>query len=81
MGHPSRSLEDSNAESNVDCAGCSAQRVSEGNIINICSWTADHSCNILAKNLAAFCSSKNLPEAKLKSFELIIARDFKTALY
>ena len=32
----------------------------------------DHSCNILVKEVVAFCSSpKSLPEAKVKSFGLI----------
>lgn len=36
-------------------------------------WPIVHSCNILAKYVAIFCfCSKNLPEAKLESYELTI---------
>ena len=36
-------------------------------------WPRDHSYDILVKNTAAFCSClKSLPEAKLKSFGLIV---------
>ena len=35
-------------------------------------WPRDHSCDILVKKVAAFCPCpKSLPEAKVKSFELI----------
>lgn len=50
VGHPSKSLEDSNAESNVDYGGL-AQYVSEGNSIN--NWATDLSRYSLAKNMAA----------------------------
>lgn len=55
-------LEDSGAESNVNCGGPS-QEDSEGkNII-------DCYCDILARYETAFCPcSKNLPEAKLQGF-------------
>ena len=47
MGHSSRILDDSN----VDYAG-PAQEASEGNNSNL---FKDHSCGILAKNVAPFC--------------------------
>jgi hypothetical protein len=52
--------------------------------MNISKWPLDHSCDILSKNMAAFCPCpKNLPEAKLKSFGLTAFNkgDFKTAWY
>lgn len=53
----------SSAESNVDYRG-PAQEVSYG--YNINNWATEHLCDILANNVAAFCS-KNLSEANLKS--------------
>jgi hypothetical protein len=51
------------------CGGL-AQEVSEEK--NSSKRTKEHSCNILAKNMAAFFPClKNMPEAKLKSFELM----------
>lgn len=50
VGHPSKSLEDSSAESNVNYGGL-AQYVSEGNSIKI--WATDLSRYSLAKNMAA----------------------------
>lgn len=51
----------------VICGGGPSQEVSEGK--NISKWPRDHSCNILSKNMAAFCHCpKNVPEAKLKNF-------------
>jgi hypothetical protein len=39
---------------------------------NISNWAGDHSCDVLAKDAAAFCSRpKNLPEAKLKGIGLM----------
>lgn len=64
MKHPSRILEGSSAEINVDYR-CVAQEVSEGN--NITDRVTNHSCGTLAKTLLAFCPySKTLPEAKWK---------------
>lgn len=53
---------------NVICAveSYDSQEVSKGK--NISSWHREHSCDILAKNVAT--CLKNLPEAKLKSFGL-----------
>lgn len=50
VGHPSKSLEDSSVESNVDYRGLT-QYVSEGNSIN--NWATDLSRDSLAKNMAA----------------------------
>lgn len=73
MGHPSRSVEDNSVESKVDY-GDPNQAVSESNNIN--KWAKDNCSNILAKNMADFCSCpKNFPEAKLKSFGLILLED------
>lgn len=50
--------------------GAQHKKVSEGKNISNC--PRDHSCAILAKNMAAFCPyPKNLPEAKLKSSGLM----------
>ena len=38
---------------------------------NFSMWPRDCSCDILVKNVAAFCPSKSLPEAKVKRFRLI----------
>lgn len=46
VGHPSKSLEDSSAESSVDYGGLT-QYVSEGN-----NWATDLSYDSLAKNMA-----------------------------
>lgn len=51
MGHPRRSMESDSAKSNVNSRG-PAQEASKGN--NISNWDRDHSCEILAKNVAAF---------------------------
>lgn len=46
------------------------QEVSER--CNTSNWARDQSCDILAKNMADFCSCpKNLPEVKLKSIIFI----------
>jgi len=52
----SKSVEDSGALSNVDYDG-PAQDVSEEK--NISRWSKDHSCDILVKNVAAFCLRLN----------------------
>ena len=73
MGHPSRSVEDNSVKSNVDYWE-SNQAVSESK--NISEWAKDNCCNILSKNMADLCSCpKNFPEAKLKSFSLILLED------
>ena len=67
MDHPNRSVEDSNAESNVDCLG-PTQGVSE--VKNISNLPRDNSCNILAKEkkiTVFYPCPKNLLEAELKS--------------
>ena len=49
LGNTTRNIEDSGTESNVDYDS-PAQEVSE----NIITWPRDHSCEILAKNVAVF---------------------------
>jgi hypothetical protein len=69
MDHVGRKVEDSAAENSLNYDSL-AQEVSEGK--NISKWPKYHPCDFLAKHSAAFCSDpKNLPEAKLKSFELM----------
>lgn len=48
MGHTHKEMKD---ESDLNCVD-SAQKVSEENISK---WSRDHACDILAKDLAAFC--------------------------
>ena len=65
-----KKIENNSAEGNVNC-GDSAREVSEEKNFNM--WPKDDSCGILAKNVSSLClSPKNLPEAKLKSFRIIL---------
>lgn len=69
LGHPSRSLGENSAESNVEYRGA-ALMVSEGN--NNSNWARDHSCVILVKTVVVFCPySENVSKVKLKNFGLI----------
>lgn len=69
IGHPSRNMEDTGVEHDLNCAD-QAQEVSGE--MNFSMRPIDCSCDILVKNVAAFCPCpKNLPEAKLKSFGLV----------
>ena len=69
MVHTSRSLKESGTECDLNC-GCLNQEVSEKK--NFSMLPRDRSCDILMKNVAAFCPCpKSLPEAKVKSFTLI----------
>ncbi|MGE9574538.1 hypothetical protein ACQP3C_26175 [Escherichia coli] len=69
MGHTNRRLENNAVDTNVDYDSL-AQEVSEEK--NFSMLPRDCSCNILVKNVAAFCPCLNsLPEAKVKSFGLI----------
>ena len=69
MGHPSRSMEDSGAEGDLNYGGL-AQEISEKNFSTL---PRDHSCDILVKFGAAFCPClKSLPEVKMKRFRLIL---------
>lgn len=71
MGYATRSLEDTRAESNVDC-GAPSQRFQMGTVSATVLETMPRENQ--AKNVADFCPSfKDLPEAKLKSFELILS--------
>lgn len=53
MGYTSRGVVDSGAEGDLNC-GVPAQDVAEAKTISM--WPRDHSCDILAKKVAAFCS-------------------------
>ena len=65
MAHCSRSLESNRAESFMNHGG-SPQDVSKKK--NNSNYSRDHSSDILAKNVPAFCTwPDDLPEAKLKS--------------
>ena len=70
-------MEDSGAESFVDCA-CLIQEVSEGK--NVSKWLRDRFCFILAKNVAVFyLCPETLFEVELKTFGLKVSLgDFKT---
>ena len=60
MGRTSRSMEDSGAENDLNCRD---QEVSEEK--NVSMWPRNCSCNILMKNVDAFCPFiKSLPELK-----------------
>jgi hypothetical protein len=68
MDHNSRNMEDSGAEGDLNCGGL-AQEDSEK---NFSMWPRDCSCEILTKNMAAFCPfQKSLPESNVISFGLI----------
>jgi len=61
-------MEDSGADRDLNY-GCLAQEVSEEK--NFSMLPRNHSCDILVKNVFAFCPcSKSLPEAKVKRFRL-----------
>lgn len=69
MGHTSRSMADSGAESNLDC-DISAQEVSEKKTIS--KWSRDHFYDILAKTVVAFCSClKSCLWLKWRVFDLM----------
>lgn len=80
MSSLSKSLEDSNTESYVDC-GSPDQEVSEGNIIAPV-ILRDYSCAILGKMWLVYPFSKNLSEAKFQSSGLIFCgADFRITQY
>ena len=63
-------MEDIGAEDDLNCAHM-AQEGSVGKKVNM--FSRDCFCNILVRNVAAFCHClKNLPEAKVKRFKLIV---------
>ena len=67
--HPIRDTVDSGAEGDLNCGGL-AQDFSEEKTFSMLS--RDPPCDILVKNVAAFCPClKSLPEAKVKRFGLI----------
>jgi hypothetical protein len=61
-------MEDTGAEGDLNF-GNMIQEVLEENTISM--WPIDYFCDILVKNVAAFCPClKSLPEAKMKRFRL-----------
>ena len=52
VGYPIRYMEESVADSGLNCVSLLAQEFSEK---NLSIWPRDCSCNILVKNVAAFC--------------------------
>ena len=80
MGHTSRNIEDSSSKCELMNCGGLPQEVSEEKNFSV--LPRDHSCDILIKNVAVFCSSsKSLPEAKVESFGLMLltGKTVKTA--
>ena len=78
MGHTSRSMKDSGAESDLNCRGPVQETSEEKNIII---WPKDLSDDILVKNVATFCSCpKSLPETKLKNVGWCWRRIFQSIL-
>jgi hypothetical protein len=69
MGNPSRNMEDFVAKSDLNCGSLTLECLEEKNF-NM--GLKDCSCDILVKNVAAFCHCrKSLPEAKVKRFRLL----------
>ena len=69
MGHPSRSIEDFVAGSNLNCVDLTQEISKEKNFRM---WHKDCFCGILVKNVVTFCPClKSLPEAKVKRLGLI----------
>ena len=69
MGHTSKSMEDSGAEGDLNC-GSLAHEVSEEK--NFSMLPRDCSCDILVKNVVAFCPcTKSLLKTMTKRFRLI----------
>lgn len=71
IGHSGKNLEDSRTKSNTDYEGCieTKEEVSERN--NIRNLARDDFCDILTKNVAAFCHCVKFSDVKLKSIRLI----------
>jgi hypothetical protein len=70
MGHRNRSMEDSIPEGDLNWGGGAlVKEFLEGKYFNL--FPSDQSCNILVKNMAAFCHYlRSLPDAKVKKFRL-----------
>ena len=65
--HPSQNAEYGCVEGDFNYCRPAGQDVSEGQ--NFSMWPRDCSCNILVKNVAAFCRClKSQPESKVKRF-------------
>lgn len=80
MEHPSRNMEGSVAEGDFNCVGLLAQEDSV--VENFSMWPRDSSCDVLVKNMAAFCNClKSLLEAKVKRFRLpVLSKEFSNSL-
>lgn len=76
MGHISGIIEDS-AKGSLNCGGL-AEEISEG--MNINKWPKDHSCDILARDMAIFdpCT-KSLSETKIEEFRLMVLAEETSA--
>lgn len=62
-------MEDSVAGGDFNCVGLLAQEDSV--VENFSMWPRDSSCDVLVKNMAAFCNClKSLPEARVKRSRL-----------
>jgi hypothetical protein len=62
-------MEDSGAVGDLKCAALALEILEERNFIML---PGDHSCNVLTKNVAAFCPClKSLTEANVKRFRSI----------
>jgi hypothetical protein len=73
-GHSRRSLEGNSAKNNGDYRDPAKKSCQRGTIL--ATGLRYPACDILVKNVAAFClCPKNLPEAKLRSFGLIFLAD------
>jgi hypothetical protein len=69
MVQSGRNMKDIGAESDLNCGGLLAQKVSED---NFSMWPRDCSCDILVKNVVTFCPClKSLPEVNVKRFKVI----------
>ena len=70
MGHPSRSIEDRGTKCESMNYVELAQEYSEGKNFSV--LPRNHSCDILVKEMTAFCPCpKSLPEGNMKNFGLI----------
>ena len=71
--HPSQNAEYGGVEGDFNYCRPAGQDVSEGK--NFSMWPRDCSCNILVKNVTAFCPFLGrLPEFKVKKFTLLALR-------
>ena len=68
MDHPSRNMKDIGAKSELNSGGLNEEVSDEENFSML---PSDHFCDILVKNVAAFCPClKSLPEAKSEEIQI-----------